>query len=141
MDLGVTRLLFRQANLFAEGRLREMTDSFVLPFPMQMEDRLMVMRDARDLVEALGACRRALLAAGATRFMPRVAAIELPRGGRFRAWVRWEHHLRPHAAPSGTSAIYYLHRPADRTLLIEMADHAALPAAEVRPAAPSRVQA
>jgi hypothetical protein len=115
-------LLDRHARAFGERRLGDMLDDHAFPYPIHLEDRLLVLRTRADLLGALDAYRRLMAFRGVTAVTPHVERIE-EAGGRGRAWVRWAHHGPGGTDPEGSRAVLYLGRASDGRLLVEMTDY------------------
>jgi hypothetical protein len=125
--LAVTPLFTRLGELFVEGRLSEITQHFAFPCPIETEDGLVVMRSP-EVLEAFFARRRSsAMLAGMSRMIPRIAAIEMPRKGRFRVWLRWEYVLADICLPDEQGSIYYLTQKPWGGLVIEMIDSVRVP--------------
>jgi len=103
----LTLLRSRSACLLA-GQLDPVVASFVYPLPIFAASRWIVLGNAD---QALSFCRHAhavLCQRGVVALQPKVTAVELPRGGRFRVWVDWYELALPATGTRLTSAIYYM---------------------------------
>jgi hypothetical protein len=65
-------------------------------------------------------------------FGPKVVALDLPRGGRFRAWVDWNELTMPVENARLSSVVYYL-RETDSGLKTEMVEYTRLSMPELAP--------
>lgn len=114
-------LLTRMGELFMSGRLDEMSAMWTFPCPVEIGGELVVLRDPQQLRTYFASLRAAALAAGVLRLAPSVIAVEIPRGDRFRAWIRWVRHLRGGAREMDAfGSLYYLVRRPSGALAIEM---------------------
>lgn len=123
----VSALFAHLGRLFVEGRTREMTGYWSFPCPVEVNGSLVVMRDAPALEEFFAAKRAAAREVGLTGFAPRIAAIEMPRQGRFRVWIRWAHTFGNVCLLDENGSVYYLARRHGGALTIEMMDIVILP--------------
>ncbi|MBP1805379.1 hypothetical protein [Rubellimicrobium aerolatum] len=131
-SLPVSALFARLGELFSQGDVAGMAALWTLPCPVEVEGGLVILR-SRAMLEAVLSIRCAQArVAGLRRATPRIAAIEMPRRGRFRVWLRWEYEF-----PGGPlvadrfGSVYYLARTSQGGLTIEMMDvvHAPAPPA------------
>jgi hypothetical protein len=118
----VTALFVRLGQLFAEGRTAEMAQFWSYPCPIEVNGTLVVMRDAAALASVMAERRRRASEAGLLMLEPHIVAVEIPRGGRFRVWLRWVHHYEGASATEENVSLYFLARQADGTPIIEMMD-------------------
>lgn len=126
--LGATELITRLGELFVAGRLREATEFWTFPCPIEEAGELLVMRDADALEAFLRRRRKAAGEAGLLAMTPRIIALEVPRNDRFRVWLRWLYRYPTHAEEASDTAVYYIHRRPSGELTIEMMDVARIPA-------------
>lgn len=142
MFLAVAALLQRYVDGFAASRFAEMAAMHTYPCPVQLEDRLLVLRTPADLIAGMSRHRQSLADRGATDFTFSIAAVELPRAGRFRVWARHAHRGPDGASGDETHAVYFLHerpdcgRP-DGRLVIEMLDVTRLATEDVKTFVPA----
>lgn len=122
---------------FVAGRLAEAARVWSFPCPVEMDGQLVVVRSAAAFVAYLADRRDAALAAGLTALTPRVSAIEMPRKGRFRVWLRWVSHFGDRRVEQGHGTVYFLAFQPDGQLTIEMMDIVQLPSPLAIPAAQS----
>lgn len=126
-SMTVSALFGRLGGLFVEGRLREMTAFWSFPCPIEMDGRLVVMRDPPELEDFFATRRAKAMEVGLTAFEPRISAIEMPRQGRFRVWMRWAHTFGNVCLLDENGSVYYLSRRPMGDLTIEMMDIVILP--------------
>ncbi|TNC71502.1 hypothetical protein [Rubellimicrobium roseum] len=120
--LGVTDLFTRMGQDFVAGRFRAMTEPWIFPCPVEMDGHLVVMRSPEDLEDYFRRRFAAHKSAGIRTMAPRISAIEVPRQGRFRVWLRWIGHYDDHQEEDDYVALYYLKQQALDSPRIEMMD-------------------
>ena len=67
----------------------------------------------------------------------RTSAIEMPRKGRFRVWLRWVAHYGERLREEDHGTVYFMAFRPDGRLTIEMMDIVQLPATQTAAAAQS----
>lgn len=123
----VSALFTQLGLLFVQGRISEMTAYWTFPCPVEVEGQLVVMRDASDLARFFAERRAGAMEAGLTAFEPRIAAIEMPRAGRFRVWLRWALTFGNVCLMEEQVSLYYMARKPRGGLTIEMMDIVLIP--------------
>jgi hypothetical protein len=129
--LGVTAFFTLLSQRFVEGRLGEMAASWTFPCPIEINGQLVVMRSPEVLEAHLAKRRAASLAAGLVGMRPRISAIEMPRNGRFRVWLRWVLDFGDHVEEEDHGTVYFMTVSPGGRLTIEMMDVVQLPLAKV----------
>ena len=99
--------LRHRADLLMQGRIEELVPAYQCPLMVELGDRRLVVRTAEEGRSMLTLLRSALLARGVVALRPTVVAVDLPRRGRFRAWVDWQELAFPVEATRMSSAVYY----------------------------------
>lgn len=125
--LRVTAFFGTMGEQFVAGRLHEFARPWTFPCPVETDGQLVVMRSSEALEAYLAERRRTLIAAGLTAMTPRVSAIEMPRKGRFRVWLRWTLHFGDQAEEENHGTVYFMAFQPDGRLTIEMMDIVQLP--------------
>jgi hypothetical protein len=97
----------RFATRFNAGDLLSMTEDFVFPLPVQVQEKLALIHRPADMVALFECCRAAIAPQGLKPSHPRIIAMDLPRKGRFRLWVDWSCHAFPTPDQVHTKNIYY----------------------------------
>jgi hypothetical protein len=82
-------MIERFAVRFNDRNFLALTEDFVFPLPVQVEDQLMVIHTADQMSTALAAYHAQNIAEDLTPSRPQIIAIDIPRNGRFRLWVDW----------------------------------------------------
>jgi len=122
---------------FVAGRLAEAARAWSFPCPVEIDGQLVVMRSAEVFEAYLAERREVALAAGMTALTPRVSAIEMPRKGRFRVWLRWVTRYGESVQEEDHGTVYFMAFTPDGRLTIEMMDIVQLPTAQTAAAAQS----
>ena len=125
--LGVTAFFGQLGEQFAQGRLEEMAGHWTFPCPIEVGGQLVVMRGPEVFVTYLAQRRAAAMARGLTAMTPRISAIEMPRNGRFRVWLRWVFRFGDHVEEEDHGMVYFMAAAPDGRLTIEMMDAVQLP--------------
>jgi len=122
---------------FVAGRLGEAAQAWSFPCPVEIDGELVVMRSPEVFQAYLADQRAVALAAGLTAMTPRVSAIEMPRNGRFRVWLRWVSHFGDRVEEEDHGTVYFMAFRPDGRLTIEMMDIVQLPSMQAAAAAQS----
>jgi hypothetical protein len=77
-----------RAELVVDGRFEDLSREFVFPFVMYQGERQLILDRAEELIKAYVALRASYMARGVVRLATNVTAVDLPRNGRFRVWLR-----------------------------------------------------
>lgn len=125
--LGVTAFFSLLGRQFVQGRLEEMVRYWAFPCPVEVEGQLVVMRNPEVFVTYLAERRATALASGLTDMTPRISAIEMPRKGRFRVWLRWVFRFGDLTEEEDHGMVYFMCSGPDGRLTIEMMDVVQLP--------------
>lgn len=117
--------LYSRGDLLLSGQIETLLSTYAFPLPVFLEERLLLIGSEDQAREILDHVRLSLTARGVGKLQPKVTAVELPRGGRYRVWVDWR---AIGAAPDDASlsqAIYYC-RETEGGLRIEMVNYTRL---------------
>ena len=125
--LGVTAFFGLLGEQFAQGRLEERASNWTFPCPVEVGGQLVVMRGPEVFVTYLAERRSAALNRGLTAMTPRISAIEMPRNGRFRVWLRWVFLYGDRVEEEDYGMVYFMAAAPDGRLTIEMMDAVQLP--------------
>lgn len=119
--LRVTAFFERMGELFSEGRLSELADLWHFPSPIMVGTQIRLMRDRADYIAYVAARREAGLARGLRSIAPLVAAVEIPRYGRLRVWMRWRATYADGSTVDDTDgSVFFLSRSPGGTFCVEM---------------------
>ncbi len=116
--LGVSALFGRLGQLFAQECLRGMTEFWAYPCPVEVNGSLVVMRDSTALERFYARRRLGPQEAGLVALEPQIIAVEIPRNGRFRVWLRWRHVFADSAVTEEDVSLYYMTRRPCGALII-----------------------
>jgi hypothetical protein len=109
----VTTHLRRRAELLLSDQIDLLATTYAYPLPVFLEERRLLIGGAPQARQVLGRLRDSLAERGIVDLRPRITAIDLPRGGRFRVWVDWMEIAVPATGSNLSSAIYYCRDTAD----------------------------
>lgn len=118
--LRVTAFFERLGTLFSEGRLEEVADLWHFPSPVMIGTQIHLLRDRNDYIAFVSARRDAGLAAGLISISPLLAAVEIPRYGRLRVWMRWRATFAHGVVDDADGSVFYLSRSPQGVLAVEM---------------------
>lgn len=96
------------------GRYEQLTPRFSFPAPVFVNDSAAIMANPTQIWGFFESLHTLFVTAELPQFSAEVAAIELPRSGRFRMWVDWvamgpngaKHAMRTQTFNRGTHADY-----------------------------------
>lgn len=128
----LTAQLRNRAERLWNGQYDAIAAQYIYPLPMYLGESRLIVRNADEAVAMLCLLRAAYLERGVVALQPRVTAVDMPRAGRFRAWVDWHELAIPADASSLSSAIYYCRNTA-AGLRIEMVNYTRQSMPELRP--------
>lgn len=128
----VTAHLCHRAERLWNGKYDAIAAQYVYPLPMYMGESRLIVRNADEAASMLCLLRAAYLERGVIALQPRVTALDLPRAGRFRAWVDWHELAIPAEETRVSSAIYYC-RSTPAGLRTEMVNYTRLSMPELKP--------
>jgi hypothetical protein len=103
----VTAHLRRRAELLLGGHFDQVAAQYLFPLPLYLGASRVIVRNAVEATDILCLLRAAYLERGVIALQPRVTAIDLPRDGRFRAWVDWHELALPVEKSRVSSVLYY----------------------------------
>lgn len=139
MYRSITAHLQLRSDLLLSGRYEELSRHYLLPQAIYLTDSPWVLRHTADAVTAMTRLHQMLRDRNVQRRVPKVTALQLPREGRFRAWVRWfEYAADP--ALNRTSEIVYYFRETPAGLKSEMLEFKEMKLPEFRQILPARLR-
>jgi hypothetical protein len=103
----ISTLLRQRGELLLSGQIDQMIYDFVYPLPVFLQSNRLLITAPDHARLIFGHLRAALVARGVVLLRPKISAIDLPRGGRFRVWVDWQEIAFPAEASRISQAIYY----------------------------------
>jgi len=116
-----------------DGRFEAVLGQYNFPLPMFLEGARTVLASSNDLLPALAILHADLLRRKIIRLIPEIIAIDLPRAGRFRTWVRWQETQADLSAGRISQVVYYC-RQTEGALKTEMMDYTLLSNPDLREA-------
>ena len=128
----VTAHFRHRAELLFAGAFDRIAAQYSYPLPMHLGSRRVIVRSADEMAEMLCLLRAAFRQRGVIATEPHVTALDLPRAGRFRAWVEWQ-ELGTAAEVLGVSSVAYYCKTAPGGLHIEMVEYSRLSMPELNP--------
>lgn len=127
----LNRLLDAMICDFQSGHFERIVAHYDFPLALHLEGRLVLMSRPADLEQYLVCFRAAAEAARQVRIEPHVIAVEIPRRGRFRAWVRYAHHDAQGNLIAQSERTFFCRDKGDR-ILVEMLELTRLPVDTLR---------
>ena len=103
----VTAHLRRRADLLFGGHYDQIAAQYSYPLPMYLGTTRVIVRNPDEACSILCLLRAAYLERGVIALQPLVTAVDLPRDGRFRAWVDWHELARSAQESRASSVVYY----------------------------------
>lgn len=103
----VSALLSRRGNALLEGKFDELVHQYSYPLPLYLQKTQMIVHSQAEALAILSRMRDAHLERGIVALKPKVVAMEIPRGGRFRVWVEWSELALPVEGSGMSSVVYY----------------------------------
>ena len=128
------RLLWR-AGLLLSGRIEDYCREYPVPTPIYLQDKLLPITSSDQMLQAANHLRKLFLRRGVLHIQPKVAAVELPRKGRFRVWVNWLEFAQDSVNNAASQSIYYLQQT-DHDFRTEMVNWPAMSMPELRDFSP-----
>lgn len=86
----VSALMQWRSDLLFAGRYEDLAQEYRLPLVLYLKERPMVIHDTDQLVAVMAQLQASRRQRGIASVRSEVTAMDLPRNGRFRVWVR--HH-------------------------------------------------
>jgi hypothetical protein len=120
-----------RGQLLLAGRLESISSGFTFPLASYLETRQVIVASPTDMLPVLFRLREELGRRGIVRLVPEISAMELPRGGRFRAWVRW-HEISAEGKQDRVSDVIYYSRFTETGFRTEMMHYTRLSMPELR---------
>ncbi|MCX7287448.1 MAG: hypothetical protein NTW20_07750 [Rhodobacterales bacterium] len=103
----ISAQLRHRADLLLQGRIDELVTSYHCPLPLELGDRRLIVCTVEEGLAMLSLLRAALLSRGVVALRPTVVALDLPRNGRFRAWVDWQEVALSAQETRTSSSVHY----------------------------------
>jgi hypothetical protein len=132
MFVELTAHLAGKADDLMAPRLDFVTSEYQYPLPVFLLNRRIIVRSVQESQSLLRALHQELRARNVTRLVPAVSAMDIPRAGRFRAWVTW-HELTADPAENRSSDVIYFCKKTPLGLRTEMVCYTRLSMPELSP--------
>ena len=131
----------RRADLLACGRLDELVADYVYPLVLYLGDQQKVIADPGEMVGIFNELQQDHRTRGVTHMVAKVTAMDLPRQGRFRAWVSFHEKGGDQWNLSRRDVVHYC-RDTDHGIMTEMVeyDRWAIPQIWQKPEPPRKAQ-
>lgn len=139
MYRSITAHLQTRSDLLLAGQYEELARYYLLPQAIYLGDSPWVLRDTADAVAAMARLHRMLRDRRVHSRVPTITALQLPRKGRFRAWVRWSEIATDPALNRNSEMVYYF-RETPNGLKSEMVEFKQLNLPEFRQDMPARLR-
>ncbi len=121
-----------RGELLLSGQIDALAASYMFPLPVFMAEAQVVVHTPQRASAMLCLQRISMIRRGVFAIQPRIAAIELPRNGRFRVWVDWLETAIPVQGTRRGSAVYYCSSQPSG-LKIEMVNYTRMSVPELQP--------
>lgn len=116
------QLMQQRLALLQEGRCRELSGLYLYPCPVYLSGIQHVMHGRKDMEQALSRLAQQLCRTGVVRMEATLAAVELPRQGRFRVWVN-QRSLAADGSLVNRAAFVHYCRQTEAGVMTEMAEY------------------
>jgi hypothetical protein len=103
----ISAQLRNRAELLLSGQFDQLAASYLFPLPVFLQDSRLVIRSPDHACVIFSHLRAALQERGVVSLRPMISAVDLPRAGRFRAWVNWQELAFPAEATRVSQVVYY----------------------------------
>jgi hypothetical protein len=124
--------LTRRADLLMAGRVGDLLADYHYPLPLFLLTDRVIIRSVEEVIPVLHLVRDELLARGVIRLVPTVSALDIPRAGRFRAWVTW-HEIAADPTENRTSDVIYFCKKTPHGMRMEMVCYTRLSMPDLSP--------
>ena len=91
------------------NRLSDLADQHMFPWTIYLETYPVTVPTADAFAVAIGNFRDHMIARGTCRLVAKLSALDVPRNGRFRAWVSHFEMGRDESLVKATRTIQYCH--------------------------------
>ncbi|MDX5350672.1 MAG: hypothetical protein LPJ95_08215 [Paracoccaceae bacterium] len=103
----ISALMLHRGELLLTGRTEELLATYRFPLPVYLRTVRFTLATPERARPVFAVLRQSLLDRGVTALAPRITALDLPRGGRFRVWVDWNEVASCDQPVRLSSATYY----------------------------------
>lgn len=130
----IDRLTSMVADLitgFQEDQFSKIVSHYDFPLALHLEDRFVLLTCPADLERYLNDFKVAARAAEFASIRSKIMAVDLPRRGRFRAWVHYTHLDADGREVAQSQRIFFCRDSGDR-IIVEMLELTKLPVQSLR---------
>jgi hypothetical protein len=111
-----------RGELLLSGQFDRMIAGYNFPLPIFLHSSRLVIHTPDQAAVVFSQLRDALSERGVVALRPSIAALDLPRAGRFRVWVDWQ-QIAFAAESTRISQVVYYFRDTDLGLRTEMLNY------------------
>ena len=97
----------RRADLLAAGRLGELVEAYLYPLVLYLGNQQKIIDGPGEMIWVFSELQQDHLTRGVTHLVAEVAAVDLPRQGRFRAWVSYHEMGSGTWQPKRSDVVHY----------------------------------
>lgn len=127
----LTNLVSELVRDFQSGQFAKIVAHYDFPLALHLENRLVLLSRPADLERYLIDFKAVAQAADFASIASRITAVELPRRGRFRAWVQYTHFNSAGQVVAQSERTFFCRDKGDR-ILVEMLELTRLPVESLR---------
>jgi len=110
-----------RSDLLIAERYEDLAREYTFPMAMYMDAKMLVVRDSDHMVQIWMQLQASRKLRGVTQLVAKITALEVPRNGRFRVWVRHHELDANQQMITLTDAVHYC-RETDHGIRGEMAE-------------------
>lgn len=103
----IKKLIQWRCDLLLAGRYEDLCRHSLFPHAIYIEDQLLVIKTPEEMLAGMAQMHRAMQARRVYACKAHVRAMEVPRDGRFRVWVRWDERSFDPAENRSSEATYF----------------------------------
>jgi hypothetical protein len=118
----VAEVMQWRADLLTAERFDDLAREYLLPLALYQGDRQVVLNDHEEVAGLFAQLRASHRSRGIVRLQAEVTAVDLPRHGRFRVWLRYFDLDAQGQVLSQTDVVHYC-RDTPEGLKTEMAEY------------------
>ena len=124
----IEKAMQHRADLLASGQIGELVKHYLYPLVLYLGEQQKVVDGPDEMVGIFKELQQDHQSRGVTHLVAEVAAMDLPRQGRFRAWVSYHEKGVDLSNLSRRDVVHYC-RGTEQGILTEMVeyDHCAIP--------------
>jgi hypothetical protein len=128
----VHAFMTQRGDAMLAGQFDQLAATYSYPLPVFLGEQRLVVSKAETASAMLCLQRLSMIQRQVVALRPRVTAVDLPRGGKFRVWVDWLELAIPADGTRASSAIYFCSTDGSAPR-IEMVNYTRLSTPELQP--------